>query len=137
LSADEFAAGLNPPQTPGETSAPAQPDRRPGADKLFKRLDANGDHKVTLDEVPEERRDRFKRLIERGDKDGDHALSEQEFAAATAAGGKPADGKGGKEGRKPMKLFSMMDQKLRRQSDRRRSARGSTSHARALDSPRR
>jgi len=35
---------------------------------LFKRLDANGDHKVTLDEVPEERRDRFKRLIERGDR---------------------------------------------------------------------
>ena len=46
--------------------------------ELFKRADANKDGKVSLDEVPQERRERFKKLLERADKDGDHALSVEE-----------------------------------------------------------
>ncbi len=53
--------------------------------EMFKRADANKDGKVTLAEVPEERRERFKKLLARADKDGDKALSVAEAKAATMA----------------------------------------------------
>jgi Ca2+-binding EF-hand superfamily protein len=49
---------------------------------LVSRMDKNGDGKVTPDEVPEERRDRFKTLLGRLDKNSDGALSKEEIAAA-------------------------------------------------------
>jgi hypothetical protein len=46
--------------------------------ELFKKADANKDGKVSLDEVPEDRREGFKKLLKKADKDGDHALSAEE-----------------------------------------------------------
>jgi Ca2+-binding EF-hand superfamily protein len=99
LSAEEFAAGLAGGDQPrakatapkGEADAPKKPAKakpgrpgkaeRPGPGRLFVRLDANGDGKIQLDEVPEERRPMFEKLIARNDKDGDKALSPGEFAS--------------------------------------------------------
>jgi hypothetical protein len=53
--------------------------------ELFKKADANRDGKVSLDEVPESRREGFKKLLEKADKDGDHSLSVEE-ARRLAAG---------------------------------------------------
>jgi Ca2+-binding EF-hand superfamily protein len=80
LTREEFAQGR-----PGDEPRPdrekkgKRPEGRPDPGQFFKRLDQNGDGKISLDEVPEERRDGFKRLIERGDKDGDGALTREEF----------------------------------------------------------
>jgi len=46
--------------------------------KIFTKLDANKDGKITVDEVPEHRREGFKKLLEKADKDGDKALSGRE-----------------------------------------------------------
>jgi Ca2+-binding EF-hand superfamily protein len=99
LSAEEFATGLaggeqpaaKGPRAKGETDAPKKPAKatpgrpgkaeRPGPGRLFARLDANGDGKVELDEVPEERRPMFEKVIARNDKNGDQALSLEEFSA--------------------------------------------------------
>jgi Ca2+-binding EF-hand superfamily protein len=117
LSGKEFAAGISgasdAPRRPGRPDGPRGPndtergpDGRPDPKRLFERLDANEDGKVTLDEVPEQRRDQFRGLMERADQDGDEALSQEEFARATR-GGRPrpdraTEGKrpeGGPEGR--------------------------------------
>jgi Ca2+-binding EF-hand superfamily protein len=99
LSAEEFAAGLAGGDKPrakatapkGGADAPKKPAKakpgrpgkaeRPGPGRLFVRLDANGDGKIQLDEIPEERRPMFEKLIARNDKDGDSALSPGEFAS--------------------------------------------------------
>ncbi len=92
LTSDEFAAGLQgSPEKADETEEASRPNRpsregRPEPGQFFERLDANNDGKVSIDEVPEERREGFKRLIQRGDKDGDEALSKKEFARAFAGG---------------------------------------------------
>ena len=59
LDAEEFAAGLAGSRekagSPPEPERPARPDRNaPGPGRLFERLDANGDGKIELDEVPEQ-----------------------------------------------------------------------------------
>ena len=119
LSLEEFTAGLQP--KPGRTEAApldgADGGRRP--EKLFARLDANGDGKVTADEVPEPLREMFKRVLARGDKNGDGTLTKDEFLQAGppdgAPAGKPARpdlaaNKKGPEGRpNPMQLFRRMD----------------------------
>jgi Ca2+-binding EF-hand superfamily protein len=103
LAPEEFAAGLaggkkaDRPEAPKpDKSNPGRPDGaggdrpRPGA--LFRQLDANGDGKVALDEVPEQGRARFERLMARADEDQDGALSLREFAggmAKAAGAGKP------------------------------------------------
>jgi Ca2+-binding EF-hand superfamily protein len=91
LDAEEFAAGLAPRE---RTVNPEGAEGRT-PERIFKRLDANGDGKVTLDEVPDERREGFKLLIARGDKDGDGALSKEEFIKAMGGGepSKPAETK--------------------------------------------
>jgi len=51
---------------------------------MFIKADKNKDGKVTINEVPEERREGFKRLLEKADKDGDKAISAAEGKAAAA-----------------------------------------------------
>lgn len=115
LSAEEFAAGLKPKQD-GEADEPPrgarnrQADARQNPDRIFKRLDANGDGKITLDEVPEERKERFKPLIARGDKNGDGALDRTELRDAFAAPpGAPAGGPPERRGGDAKRLFSRLD----------------------------
>jgi Ca2+-binding EF-hand superfamily protein len=57
--------------------------RSPAA--MFKYLDANGDNKVSLDEVPEERREGFAKLLKLCDKNQDGGLNEDEFVAGMNA----------------------------------------------------
>jgi len=95
LSRDEFVAGLKGADKPKPTdeSSPADkatPDKAPPKDEgnrqgiaaLVERMDKNGDGRVTPDEVPEERRDRFKSMLGRFDKNKDGALSKEEVASA-------------------------------------------------------
>lgn len=96
LAADEFTAGLTgskPKQEASEAkpNRPQRPEGRPAPQALFVRLDANKDGKVVLDEIPEERRERFSRLLAMADKDGDGALSLEEFTR-NAPGGAPDAG---------------------------------------------
>ena len=115
LSAQEFGEGLKPRERPAAADGDETDGRR--AERMFKRLDANGDGKVTLDEVPEERREGFKRLIARGDKDGDGGLNEKELAAALSnpqappeKSTKPAEPARPQGRLDPKQLFSRLDQ---------------------------
>lgn len=65
----------------GPNEALANPQR---AKELFKQLDTNGDGKLTIDETPEQVRDRFKRLFRRADRNRDGALSRKEYLAASS-----------------------------------------------------
>ncbi len=113
LAAEEFAAGLaggKPSEAAGEKpQRPARPGarQRPGPEQLFTRLDANKDGKVALDEVPEERRERFAKLIALADKDGDNALSLEEFSRNAPAGA-PGQAPGARRP-DPSQLFGRMD----------------------------
>lgn len=101
LSSEEFVAGLKPAGKPAAPPSPGDDDKeRPGADKLFKRFDANHDGKLTADEVPEKRREMVKAWINRGDKNSDGALTEEELAQVLERGKKLADAKKG-EGKRP------------------------------------
>src|SRR4029450_13562960 len=78
LSREEFAAGLknHRPDRPLEQKQPegSAPGGNPyNPDEMFKRLDKNGDGKITLDEVPEEAKERIGQLLKRADKNGDGA----------------------------------------------------------------
>jgi Ca2+-binding EF-hand superfamily protein len=126
LGAEEFAAALaggrpedDEPQAPARPQRPAD-DERPGPGRFFARLDANGDGKIELDEIPEQGRERFEKLIARADKDGDGALSLKEFAKAAPGGepakpgkpnkpGKPGKGKKPQAARDPSRLFERLD----------------------------
>ena len=117
LDADEFAAALADGRKTADKPSDAPPPDRPGAEgrpepgRLFERLDAKGDGKVVLDEVPEKRREMFQKLMARVDKDGDGAVTREEFAKA----GPPPGGDAGKPGRRPesgrgpAELFKRMD----------------------------
>ena len=128
LTSGEFSAGLDgdsdKPDRPEGPDGPRGPrDRegapggRPSPDQIFTRLDANADGKITLDEVPDERREMFERMFKRGDADGDGALSKEELTAVFAKFPPRPDGsagdkrpKGRPEGRpEPKQLFSRLD----------------------------
>lgn len=123
LSGKEFAAGLSEkPQNGDQPDRPGQRRGRPSEGRLdpqmlFRRMDRNGDGKVALDEIPEQRRDRFALLLKRGDQDGDEALSSEEFTQTFPGrpprGQKPNDGKspeGRPEGRPdPRQFFERLD----------------------------
>ena len=85
LSREEFVAGLKgqandqPRGEPGEVRRAGPPERPEGPVAMFRRMDQNGDGKVTLDEVPEPRRENFGQLLERADSNGDKALTLEEF----------------------------------------------------------
>lgn len=82
---------------------------RPGAagggnpEEFFKRMDTNGDGKVTLDEVPERGRQMVERLLSTLGRDKDSSISKDEFLEAAAkvqAGARRGnDARPGSEGR--------------------------------------
>jgi Ca2+-binding EF-hand superfamily protein len=86
LSLQEFTAGMKRLQERLRRFGPPHfrgpmPPGGPAFSRIslmFKRADVNKDGKVTLKEVPAERREGFKKLLRRADKDGDNALSAQE-----------------------------------------------------------
>jgi Ca2+-binding EF-hand superfamily protein len=85
LDRDEFVAGLKStrPQRRSEPLADTRPE--PGGfdpAAMFRRMDANGDGIVTLDEIPSDRREGFAGLLSRADTNGDGKLSRDEFDKA-------------------------------------------------------
>lgn len=56
------------------------PKRSPAA--WFETLDADNDGKLTVEELPEARRERLERLLVRADSDGDGVVTSEEFVAA-------------------------------------------------------
>ncbi|OYW12610.1 MAG: hypothetical protein B7Z55_18145, partial [Planctomycetales bacterium 12-60-4] len=94
----------------------AAPGGRPEPGEMFSRMDANGDGKLTKDELPEPFRDRLSRAFEVAGKD---ELTREEFGEAlrkmVADGGHPGSdgrpgfmGPDGPRGRGPV-LFGMLD----------------------------
>lgn len=86
LSASELSAGLSEDRPRGDAPAPGGPGgmRRPDGgqfnpEEFFKRLDRNSDGKVTVDEMPEDRRENFKQMLSRVDDNKDGAASLDEF----------------------------------------------------------
>jgi len=99
LSAAEFSAGLSEDRPRGDAPPPGAPGR-PGAggqgfsaEEFFKRIDRNGDGKVTLDEFPEERRENFKQMLARADEDKDGAATLEEFKKGFGGPGAGAPGR--------------------------------------------
>ena len=89
LSRSEFIAGLESKNVQ-RTVTEKLPDDNPGGplardpEKMFGRLDANGDGKIEADEVPEQMRPMFEKMLARADKNGDGAITKQELLAAVA-----------------------------------------------------
>lgn len=95
LSAEELSAGLSEERPKGEVGPPSGSGGpgRPGGgqfnpEEMFKRMDRNGDGKVTPDEAPEERREMFRQLLSRVDDDKDGAATLDEFKQGFG-GGRP------------------------------------------------
>lgn len=92
LTKDEFQAGLATDVKP-TTAAPTgdAPRMRVDPAQMFQRLDANGDGKIALDEVPAERKEMVERMLPRLDADKDGKLSPAEFKQffAQQPGGAP------------------------------------------------
>ena len=82
LSRDEFVAGLastRPVPKADDSGAEGRAPQVFDGDAFFHRMDANGDGRVTTDEIPAERRENFSKLLERADANSDSALSRDEF----------------------------------------------------------
>ena len=83
------AAGQKRPEAnPGS----GNPAGGPPANELLQRGDADGDGKLTRDEMPEDRREIFDRMVQEVDANGDKALSLEEFTKGLAmvrGGGAP------------------------------------------------
>jgi len=83
LSAAEFAAGLAEDRPRGDMPPPGGGGRPGGGQfepgEFFRRMDRNGDGKITPDEVPEDRRAGFMQMLSRVDEDGDGAATLDEF----------------------------------------------------------
>jgi Ca2+-binding EF-hand superfamily protein len=77
LTAEEFASGLA-----ADAPEPLQPRDLPNALERLRQLDANGDGKIALDEVPERMHFFFEQILDQFDEDGDDALSPSEIRAA-------------------------------------------------------
>lgn len=103
LTKDEFLQASKPPES---GSIPLNPAGGPGGDRRgdfrqrFEMMDRNKDGKVTLDEVPEQFRDRIKPIFDRL---GKTELNLEEF-------GRASGGPGGPEGRpEPGAFFARLD----------------------------
>ncbi|MCC7420130.1 MAG: EF-hand domain-containing protein [Planctomycetaceae bacterium] len=120
LTREEFLEGVRRPDRPaGERPegdrGPGErgPGDRPrfGPEQLFERFDANKDGKLTLEELPNEARERLRPFFERSGRD---AISREDLGRLMAqAGGRPGEGRPG-EGRpegRPMlpRLFQRLD----------------------------
>lgn len=86
--------------------------------ELFDRLDANKDGVITSDEVPDDKQAIFERLVKLGDANGDKKLTKDELAAglkksapegAPAAGDRPAGAPGGLAGGVAKEIFARLD----------------------------
>jgi Ca2+-binding EF-hand superfamily protein len=84
LSQQEFAAAFQNLRAAfaGQPGEGRRPDGAVDAQRIFRRIDKNGDGKLTLDEVPEDRRPMFERIFKRAGKTGDQGLTPEEFSAA-------------------------------------------------------
>jgi Ca2+-binding EF-hand superfamily protein len=92
LNLDEFRSGLMEDRRRAEAGREgAQPGPARGIEpgEVFKRMDRNGDGKLTAEDLPEESRGRFKGFAERVDANKDGAISEEEFRKAPRPGGGP------------------------------------------------
>ena len=86
---------------------PGGPEGRRPDGQFFERFDRNGDGKVTLDEVPEEGRERFRGLLQRLGKDENGSVTREDMMKAFAQRGRDGRPEGrepgdrGPEGRRP------------------------------------
>ncbi len=97
LSKEEFAAGLaERPQTQPEPGQPGT--RRPGAprpgavqfdrEEIFKRMDRNGDGKITEDELPQQ--EFLQRMVKAADTNRDGVVTKEEYLSFRPMPGTPA-----------------------------------------------
>ena len=89
---------------PGMGGRPNPEEMKARGEEMFKRLDANSDGKLTLDEAPEEGKARLEGLFERLGKGKDGSVSKDEFIESMGrmmAGGRGPGGGPGAEGRGP------------------------------------
>jgi Ca2+-binding EF-hand superfamily protein len=113
LSSKEFAAGLGDRPSEAKTSDAEGPAAAEYADRLFKRLDTNGDGKVVLDEVPEKRKPMFEAMLKRSGKPEGEGISPEEFARIIDRATdkeKPAKKPGKPDGAPPpARIFKQLD----------------------------
>ena len=103
-----------PPEAGGPEGR-RRPPRDFDPEQAFKRMDANDDGKLTLDEVPEPRREGFRRMLERLDNDESEGVTLEQFKRVAGRRGRPPGERG--EGRSEGRGRSRPDERGRRGSD--------------------
>jgi Ca2+-binding EF-hand superfamily protein len=129
-----------------ESNGAGRPDGRPGQtgnpEETFKRLDANGDGKLTVDETPEQGRRMVAAILERSGKGRDGSLTLREFQTAMAQfnrgqqNARPEDGKrpdGDGDRKRPEGDRPSPDGDMRRPEQSDRPANGGPAFLRILD----
>ncbi len=116
LSKAEFAEGFKPDEIRQGTNQEFGEGRREGGNfdpaQMFERMDANKDGKVTLDEVPEPRREGFQGMLKALGRDDKAGISKDEFVKFVGArrrDGGAAPGRPGGEAPDPEKMFQQFD----------------------------
>lgn len=115
LNKDEFKEGFKPDEVREGTRQEFGDGRgRDGQDfdpkQIFERMDSNKDGKLSLDELPEPRRDGFKRMLEAAGKNADDGLTLEEFTKfRRAARGEGGGGEARRDGPNPEEMFKRFD----------------------------
>ena len=91
-------------------------DSGPNPQELFKKLDSNGDGKLTPDEISEGQEKFFNRLVRVGDKDDNGELSKDEFLTALKPDNRPVTAPG-QHGRRPQRDPKRFFERLDRNKD--------------------